>query len=223
MPFDAKTKRADDAYARLKDEIRSNLMPAGYQATEPEIAEYLGMSRTPVREALVRLAAEGIVEIKPRRGARVLPLTRQDMAEIYEILLALEPEVAANLAARGLDNAELALLERATAKMEKALAADDLDAWAEADASFHGSLLELHGNRRLIEFVETLNDQVHRARTITLRMRAKPHRSTEEHRQVVVCLQKGDSDGARRAFRMHRERATAELLEILETYNLPRL
>lgn len=223
MPASTKTTRVGDAYTQLKEEIRSNRMPPGFQAPEPEIAARLGMSRTPVREALIRLEAEGLVQLIPRRGARVLPILASDMHEIYEILTALEPEAAANLAERGPSDAELRPLIEANDDMESALLAGDLDAWAEADDRFHHALLRLHGNRRMTEFVSSLYDQVHRARIVTLRLRELPVRSTEEHRQIVERLRAGDAEGTRAVFRAHRERAAAELLGILENYRLPQL
>ena len=218
-----KLSRVGDAYERLKDEIRSNHLPPGFQAPEPEIALRLGMSRTPVREALIRLEAEGLVELIPRRGARVLPILRADMQEIYEILTALEPEAAASLAERRPSAAELAPLDEATNRMESALAANDLDAWAEADDMFHRMLLALHGNERLSNFVSSLYDQAHRARIVTLRLRERPVRSTEEHREILEHLRSGDAKATHRAFRDHRQRAARELLALLDDLRLPQL
>jgi len=211
------------AYERLKDDIRSNRLPPGFQAPEPEIAERLGMSRTPVREALIRLEAEGLVELIPRRGARVMPITREDMREIYDILTALEPEAAAQLAERHPDTATLQPLVDATADMETALAAEDLDAWADADDRFHRKLLDLQGNKRLQGFVEELFDQAHRARIVTLRLRALPVQSTRDHRDVLEALAAGDAGQARNIFRIHRQRAATELLGLLNDYKLPGL
>lgn len=211
----AKSTRADDAYRILREEIRLNRMPPGYQAPEPELALRLGVSRTTIREALIRLESEGMVELIPRRGARVLPLRADDMKEIYEILTSLEPDAAARLAAREPTACELAPMERAAADMEAALTRGDLDSWAEADDRFHVALLELHGNRRLRGFVAALNDQVHRARMVTLRLREPPVKSNEEHRQILACLRKGDAEGARQAFLAHRQRAAKELVGIL--------
>lgn len=218
-----RTSRVDDAYEQLKDEIRSNRMPPGFQAPEPEIALRLGMSRTPVREALIRLEAEGLVELVPRRGARVLPIRAEDMREIYEILGSLEPDAVAALARRGLSETDLAPLSQATADMERALAADDLDAWADADDRFHRIVLELHGNRRMTDFVGVLFDQAHRARIFTLRLRQRPERSTAEHREILDALGAGDARRARRVFRDHRKRVARELLTILEDYRLEQL
>ena len=223
MPEIAKTTRVVDAYDRMKEEIRTARMPPGFQAPEPEIALRLGMSRTPVREALIRLQSEGLVELIPRRGVRVLPIRPDDMREIYEVLSALEPEAAAGLASRNPSASELRPLEKAMAQMEKALVDGELDSWAEADDRFHLALLDLHGNRRLRGFVVALNDQVHRVRMVTLRLRETPHRSNEEHRTIVHHLRNGDPEAAAAAFRAHRQRAAAELVGILEKYRLGQL
>lgn len=223
MPIAEKPTRVQDAYAQIKQQIRTNRMAPGFLAPEPEIATRLGMSRTPVREALIRLEAEGLVELIPRRGARVLPILASDMQEIYEILTALEPEAAANLAGQSPSETELAPLVNATHDMEEALKDKDLDRWAEADDRFHRDLLELHGNRRLSDFVGSLFDQAHRARMVTIRLRDLPVKSTQEHREVLEYLRKGDPSGVRRVFREHRQRAANELLAILENYRLPQL
>lgn len=220
MPDSMKTSRTDDAYAKLKAEILENRLPPGFQATEPEIALRLGMSRTPVREALLRLEADGLVAMKPRRGARVLPLSIDDMREIYEILTALEPEAAAELAKRRPDARELKPLSDATNDMEKALGNNDLDAWAAADDRFHRELLVLHDNKRLTDFVMSMFDQAHRARMITLRLRKPPKQSTQDHRDILRAIENGEVEDAREIFRRHRKSAAAELLGLLETYRL---
>lgn len=215
MSTPAKTTRAADAYQALKQEIRANRIPPGAQAPEPELAERFGVSRATMREALIRLEAEGLVELIPRRGARVLPIRPDDMKEIYEILTALEPDAAAAVATQRPDEDALHPLITATDAMEAALETGDLDAWAMADDRFHLALLDLHGNRRLKGIVSALNDQVHRARMVTLRLRDLPHQSNEEHRAILDCFRKGDAEGARRAFCAHRQRAADELVAIL--------
>jgi len=210
-----KTTRADDVYQTLRTEIRLNRMPPGYQAPEPELALRLGVSRTTVREALIRLESEGLVELIPRRGARVLPLRAEDMREIYDILMTMEPDVAARLAARKPSDQELQPIKDAALRMEDALVREDLDDWAAADDQFHLSIFDLYGNRRLRSFVNSLNDQVHRARMITLRLRDLPTSSNEEHRDILKHIRTGDVEAARQAFLTHRERAAEELLNIL--------
>lgn len=223
MKQGATVSRVDDAYERLKDEILQNRMPPGFQAPEPEIALRLGMSRTPVREALIRLEASGLIELVPRRGARVLPVSPTDMREIYEILTALEPEAAAGLARSRPTADMLSGLVEATDQMEAALQRSDLEAWAAADDSYHRRLLALNENRRLSSFVSSLFDQAHRVRMITLRLRELPLESTREHREILHHIQAGNVEVTRTVFRHHRERAAKELLSILENFKLPGL
>ena len=94
---------------------------------------------------------------------------------------------------------------------------------AEADDMFHRILLELHGNRRLMEFVTVLYDQAHRARIFTLRLRDHPVRSTQEHREILEYLLAGNEKAVGKVFRQHRIRAARELLDVLKYYNLPQL
>lgn len=215
--------RTDEAYRQLKADIRNNRLAPGHLEPEPDLAARFGMSRTPVHEALIRLEAEGLVELIPRRGARVLPISPDDMREIYEILNALEPEAAARLAARRPSQGEIEPLEEATQAMSDALEIGDLEAWAGADDKFHQTLLKLHGNKRLAAFVEALLDQSYRARMVTLRLREPPIVSTAEHRVILEFLRRGDAEGTREAFRKHRQRTSAELISILEKYRLPHL
>lgn len=219
----AKETRAEAAYGQLKLAILSNELPAGYQAMEPELSLQYGVSRTTIREALIRLTSEGLVEMVPRRGVRVLPLRADDMREIYQVFTALEPEAAASVAARRLNDQDLRPLEEATEAMERALKTEDLDAWAAADDLFHRTLLELNGNKRIGQFVSSLLDQAHRARMVTLRMRDVPTKSTVEHRELLGYLRQGNAENARRCFRLHRERAATELLGVLEKYKLAQL
>jgi DNA-binding GntR family transcriptional regulator len=178
----------DTAYEQIRRRILDNVWPPGHQALEQEVALALGMSRTPVREALVRLENDGLVEVVPRHGMRVLPVSPTDMREIYEILTALECMAAEIVASRQPGDAELAPLTLATDAMEAALAADDLDAWAAADERFHASLIELSGNRQLAATVWNYCDRAHRARMFSLKLRPKPLNSTQEHRELVERL-----------------------------------
>jgi DNA-binding GntR family transcriptional regulator len=213
----------ESAYQQIRRRILDNIWSPGYQALEQEIALQLGMSRTPVHEALMRLASEGLVEVAPRRGMRVLPVSPTDMKEIYEVLTALESMAAELLAARSPTNAELLPLIEATQLMERALQCDDLDAWARADESFHEKLVLMAGNRLLRESVMSYWDRAHRARMFTLRLRPKPVDSTHEHMALVERLRQGDAAGAAAVNRGHRERASRELLVIFEKFRIQQM
>jgi len=213
----------EGAYQGIRQRILDNVWSPGYQALEQEIASQLGMSRTPVHEALVRLAKEGLVEVAPRRGMRVLPVSPTDMREIYEILTALESMAATILAKRRPSSSELKPLITATSAMEKALQKNDLDAWARADEQFHEKLVLMAGNKLLSDAVMRYWDRAHRARMFTLRLRPKPVNSTQEHMQMVECLRAGDVSGAAETTRSHRERANRELVTIFERFKLAQM
>jgi DNA-binding GntR family transcriptional regulator len=205
----------EEAYQAIRTNILDNRWSPGFQATELEVATQLNMSRTPVHEALMRLQQEGLVEVIPRHGMRVLPVSPADMKEIYEVLRSLEATAAELAAARKLGPAELRPLEEASEAMDAALKADDLDAWAEADEAFHAHLLDLSGNRILKQMVLNTWDRAHRARMVTLRLRPKPVHSTREHRALVKAIKQGDPAVAGDLQRAHRERAGAELVQLL--------
>ena len=119
--------------------------------------------------------------------------------------------------------AQLKPLLDASRDMGRALKANNLDAWAAADESFHRHLVALSGNRLLIDAVQNCWDRAHRARMVTLRMRPKPTRSTREHMDVVEKIRAGDARAAFDTHRAHRERGARELLAILEQYRLKTL
>ena len=215
--------QADIAYDRLKQLILDGTLPAGAQMLEQEAAERLEMSRTPVREAMVRLRQDGMVEIRPRHGMRVLPVSARDMAEIYEVLTALEGAAAEAVARRGLAARPLNLLRGAVNDMGKALEIGDLPAWAEADERFHSQLVQMSGNTRLIQMVGQLWDQAHRARMLTLKLRPTPTNSVTEHAALVDAIAGGDPAAARRIHEEHRRRAGTMLVELLERLGLSQL
>ena len=219
----ASQSMVDAAYELVRRRILDNLWPPGHRALEQEVALALGMSRTPVREALVRLRNEGLIEIVPRHGMHVLPVSPSDMREIYEIFTALECMAAELVARRVPDEAQLAPLIQATQAMDQALANDDLEAWAHADERFHASLVEMAGNHQLAATVWNYWDRAHRARMFSLRLRPKPENSTREHMELVSRLLAGDPAGAAAVNRAHRERASRELLVIFERYKLAQM
>lgn len=219
----AGTSLVDAAYREIRQRILDNVWPPGHRALEQEVALALGMSRTPVREALLRLQGEGLVEVIPRHGMRVLPVSPNDMREIYQILTALECMAAELLARRLPSDKELEPLVADTKAMDKALKADDLGAWAAADERFHAHLVDLAGNRQLQATVLNYWDRAHRARMFTLRLRPKPVSSTQEHMLMVERLRAGDPEGAARVTRAHRERANRELVTIFEHFKLAQM
>jgi DNA-binding GntR family transcriptional regulator len=203
------------AYRELRRRILDNEMPPNAQYLEQELADSLGMSRTPVREALIRLSEERLVEIRPRHGARVLPVSVDDMREIYEVMTELEALAARKLAEGGLSKEEIRLLDEAVEDMDSALGEGDLHAWARSDEVFHALLVDLTGNSRLSQVVATFRDQAHRARMQTLRLRPRPVDSNRDHAAVVAAIRKRDGETAASTHRQHRQKAGAMLLRLL--------
>jgi DNA-binding GntR family transcriptional regulator len=203
------------AYLEIRRRILDNEMPPNTQYLERELAAELKMSRTPVREALIRLRGEGLVEIRPRHGIRVLPISVKDMREIYELLTELETMAVRRLAERGLSRKDLARLDQAIAEMESALARDDLDAWARNDELFHSLLADLTGNLRLRQVLGMFRDHAHRARLQTLRLKPRPVESNRDHAAVVDAIRRGDSEAAAAIHHHHREQCSAKLLKVL--------
>ncbi|MCV9936086.1 GntR family transcriptional regulator [Boseaceae bacterium BT-24-1] len=225
---DAGAKRGslvDEAYAALKQAIRDTVFPPGYQGSEQEIAVRLGMSRTPVHEAIIRLQEDGLVRVLSKRGVLICPLAPQDIREIYEVVIAVE-SMAAELLAALPDAARTAVadeLEAATAAMGEALARDDLPGWAEADELFHRLLVEGCGNGRLRRIAQTVTDQAHRARMLTLKLRARPAGSAQAHRLIIAAVRAGDAGEAHRCARAHRVDARDEIVPLIEHIGLRQL
>lgn len=220
---EAKVSRVDAAYREIKERILNNVYSPGYQAMEQEIAEDLGVSRTPVREALIRLQHEGLVELVPRRGMRVVPMDAADMKEIYDVLTSLESTAAELLAKRRPTESELQPMQQAIDDMEAALESDDLEGWAAADERYHRCLIDLSGNRRLAAMANTVMDQGHRARMVTLRLRPKPTQSNRDHRELLDAIRHGDGKAARDCHDNHRRKSSEVLTDILQKYRLPSL
>lgn len=206
----------DAAYALLRERILSNDLKPGSVTLESDLAQMLGMSRTPLREAVARLAYEGLVEAIPRRGIRVTPVTVRDMREINEVLSCLEVQAAERLAARRLAKGEIGALDEAIAAMDAALESGDLDAWGKADFRFHSLLIELCGNRHLTRTARLYLDKAHRARLLTLPLRRKPVYSNSNHAAVVEAIRRGDPETAREIHFAHKRRWSSELDSIVE-------
>ncbi len=218
-----KLSYADRAYADIKKRILNNELSAGHQMMEAEVAELLQISRTPVREAIMRLEAEGLVEVRPRHGMKIKPISVSDMREIYALLTGLESTAAWQAASRTHSAGEIEGLRQSVKDMDKALKAKDLAAWAQADEDFHRLLVSMSGNERLIKLVDRFMDQVHRVRMMTLRLRPMPKQSNEDHAKVVAAIESNDADTARQVHQSHREKAGEMLVELLESHGLTQL
>ena len=178
------------------------------------------MSRTPLREALVRLQNEHFIQLIPRHGMRVVPLSLEDLRDTYEVLTALELTAIERLVRSSPDKRTLAPLDRALDEMDAALKQRDRDAWVKADERFHRTLIDLCGNTRLSAMAYTLWDHGHRARMTTVRLRPTLGASNKEHREVVEAIKRGDWREARALHTKHRLRTSQEIIALLEQCRL---
>lgn len=204
----------------LRGKIFAGELPAGSDHLESELATRLGMSRTPIREAVLILEGQGLLELRPRKGVRILPVSPEDMAEIYDVLTELESLAAERAALAGHAPSDLRELARAIDDMDTAIAAADLDAWARADDRFHTELVRLGQNGRIVAIVNMMSDQVRRARSMTLFMRPLPVQSNEDHRRVFQAIQRGDGKTARVTHRDHRRQAKQIIVSLLHKHRL---
>ena len=158
--------------------------------------------------------------MRPRKGVRILPLSPEDMNEIYDVLTELESHAAERAAKAGYSEQDLSRLAQAIDDMDAAIARKDLDAWAEADDRFHKELVVLGGNSRIESIVGMMSDQVRRARSTTLFMRPLPTKSNEDHRIVYQAIRDGNAELARSTHRMHRQHAKQILVDLLRKHRL---
>ena len=195
----------DRIYREILDKILFRVWGDGHQVLEQQLAEELGVSRTPVREALVRLQRDGLIKVIPRHGMRVLPMSPTDVREVYQILSSLESLAVSLAAARKPTTKEFAPLVQSNRKMKAAHDASDFKTWAHADELFHYHLVELSGNRILTDVHENFWGRAQRARLTMLSFISAPARSTQEHAQLIEAIREGDSALARQRMETHLE------------------
>lgn len=193
-----------DAYERLIAEIRTGQLKPGDRLTETDLATRLGISRTPVREAIRALEADGLVDHQPRAGARIRKLDYAEVTELYEMRVVLEG-TAARFAARAAYDSELAELEEITADMAAAL--DDPERLYHANRHFHSVLLNAARNRFLIRSVEAVQKTLLILGRSTLEEADRARGAISEHRAILSALRAHDGDAAEAAMRTHIEAA----------------
>ncbi len=192
----------NQAYQGLKRIILSREIPPGGKLNEGDLAQALGISRTPVREALNRLAKEGLVEIFPQRGAFVVQFTEKDVYELFLIRENLEG-LAACLAANEMDESGLAKLESCLQGFREPFSERDARRYAREDFKFHQTVVLLSGARRLINLISTLHDHIRIFRLTTVGLSGRMKTSLAEHRLLIEAFRKRDPEGAERRMREH--------------------
>ncbi|WP_433276220.1 GntR family transcriptional regulator [Pseudonocardia xinjiangensis] len=207
-------RQTDTVNAQVLDALRAavitgELQPGTLHSVQT-LATQLGVSRTPVREALIKLAQQGMVRFERNRGVRVLQTTLHDLEEVFALRLLLEVP-ATRRACRQIDEPGRRELRKLYQAMEKAARADDEYRMWEHDRRFHLVLLQASGNLRLAEYVDGLRDMVLRRGVSTAGLSRSLDDIVAEHRAVLDRVESGDGDGAAEAMRGHLLR-TAELL-----------
>ncbi len=212
----------DQAYNSIKEQLLAGHFSAGEFIELNRVIEELDMSRTPVREAFLRLKAEGLVEIIPKRGMRVLPLSAKRLQDIYQVITGLEVEAVGLLAA---SQCSADRFNDILAAMNSAVDNQDLNCWCLADEDFHRSLGDNTGNAILAKAINDFRDLAQRAHFVALRLlESKPKRvSVEAHRKLVEIIQSGDIEKARRVHREQRERGASLLIDVLNKHQLQQL
>lgn len=201
------------AYRRIRSAIRDGRLAPGEPLKETALSEMLGISRTPVREALQQLVQEGLAQSESGKPISVATITIQDLLDVVHIRRLLEPELT-RLAAAHIKPRQLEDLEDAMQAMERAAAEDDLPAWTRADARFHQAVREACPNALLGETVVQLRNRVHSMGNVDTQTNPDRLREcTREHRQVVDAIRSRAETEAREAVERHLEALTNSLLK----------
>src|ERR1041385_2573175 len=186
----------------IEDKIATGAFPPGLRLDEAELTQKFGVSRTPLREALIQLSSMGIVSIRPRRGAGVADVTPQRLLEMFEVMGELEA-MCARLPARRMLPADQEELLAAHRACEAACLAADPDDYYHKNERFHHAIYRASQSGFLAEQAAALQRRLRPYRRLQLRVRNRMSASFNEHTQVVDALLRGDSDAAAEALRRH--------------------
>ncbi|MDD2443676.1 MAG: GntR family transcriptional regulator [Desulfotomaculaceae bacterium] len=200
-------------FESLREAIIQGKLRPGERLMEIQLAEEMGVSRTPVREAIRKLELEGFVVMAPRKGAYVSNVSVKDIVDVFEVRSALEG-LAAGLAAERITSEEMDQLEVTLVKIS-AICQEDIDAIVEGDASFHEIIYRASRNERLTQIITQLQEQIRRFRMTSL---SRPGRSKivlGEHKKIVEAISDRNVDLAQTLAREHIENAEQNFLNTL--------
>jgi DNA-binding GntR family transcriptional regulator len=198
-----RTNLRDQIYDILKRRIVLRQIESGKKINEEDLAKSLGVSRTPIRETLLRLEHEGIVKIIPRRGAFVVSQTKEKVIDLFEVREALEGLVA-QLATKNMNHE---LLDRLKRCLEKISSGDGdnnrLLKYTPADVEFHATLLEASDNELLKSMMESVNVHLQMVRLRTVALPGRPEQTVKEHYEILAAIEKKNSSLAEKLMRKH--------------------
>jgi DNA-binding GntR family transcriptional regulator len=201
----------DRAYDFVKERILTGVYPGGDLLSEGEVADAVGVSRTPVREAFLLLEAEGLMRLYPKRGALIVPVSPDEIEDVMDTRLLVERHAAARVAERP-PAGFAGDVETILAAQRTALDAGDQVAFVEADRDFHRAIVEAAGNAILARLYDQLRDRLRRmSATAIARDPAVAEVFLSEHRAIAAALGRGDGDGAGVLLARHLEGARGAL------------
>lgn len=205
----------DQVYQILRDEICGGKYRPGFRLQESELAEYLGVSRSPLREALRRLVADGLLMEIPNKGVFVKEFTARDIDEIFDMRVMLE-SYAIRKCRSSLTSVRLQALFDILEQLERTHAAGDLDAYTQTDEILHNRIVEFSENSLLISTYDRVRSMNQQFRVLSLIIRQRFDDSLEEHRQLVQALAMGDVETACATDNRHLELARRCIKEHLD-------
>ena len=199
----------------LREAIRRGILKPGERIMEIQLAEELGVSRTPVREAIRKLELEGYVVMMPRRGTYVANMSIRDINEIFEIRTSLE-SLSNGLAAEHITDEELEHLQRLLVIIGVYIKEGNMEKIVETDIEFHDLMYHAARNQRLVGIISNLRDQLTRFRTLSMSHPGRLEATLEEHKAIVEAIANGDRRSASKAAERHMENSEKTLLQAME-------
>lgn len=203
----------EEVAAQLRERIFAGDLAPGSFVDEPALCAALSISRTPLREALKVLTAEGLVRHEPRRGCFVSQITEQDLDEIFPVIALLEGRCAFE-AARNATDADLAALEQLHERLQRSAQAKRITEYYEANFAIHEAIIVLANNRWLAQVIGDLRKIVKLARLQQLHAPGRLEQSLSEHMAVYAALKARDAEGAEAAMRTHLTRQRVALRDL---------
>ena len=192
----------DVVFNTLRQAILTGELKPGERLMEIHLANRLGVSRTPIREAIRKLELEGLVTMIPRRGAEVAQITEKSMNDVLEVRRAMDA-LCVELACDRISQEELGSLKKACENFEHAVRSKDVKKVAQADVALHDIILQATGNQRLIQLVNNLSEQMYRYRFEYIKDTTQHERLIEEHRIIYESIVNKDKITASKAAKMH--------------------
>lgn len=201
-------------FETLREAIINGTLKPGERLMEVQLAEDMGVSRTPVREAIRKLELDGFVLMVPRKGAYVAGISTKEIADVFEVRAALEA-LAAGLAAERITEEELGDLHRLMVEVNISSEAGDLERVVRSDTDFHDLIFKASRNNRLVQIINKLREQIQRFRSTSLSYPGRIKETIEEHKKLLGAISDRNIELARNVAREHIENAENSMLEAL--------